>query len=417
MNHSSRPLSDADPSAITIDEARARIEKSIRVELNTESVDLNSALGRITSADITSPMSVPSFRASAMDGYAVRVAESHEPLMLTGQSFAGHPGDNALAPFCCQRITTGARVPDDADAVVQQENVERVGDQIRIKQQPFVGLHVRDPGSDSTIGSHLISANSRLGPAEMGLLAAHGVTRIEVKRKMCIAMFSTGDELSQPGQSLKDGQIYDANRPLISTLLANSAIEIIDLGISKDTKRAIDDAFCRASEADFIVSSGGVSVGDADHVRAVLESHGRMELWKIAMKPGRPLTFGMYGAGQPYFGLPGNPVSAAITCLLFVKPAIDYALGIAKPLFPALKLPVCGVLTKNPGRVEYQRAIMQQSADGNWHVQTTGIQDSHVLSSLHKANCLIELPLESEGAVDGDIVNVYPFTHFGNAQL
>jgi len=417
MNETPRIHCDADPHAITIDEARLRIKNAIEFSTGMESVPVESALGRVSATDISSPMSVPSFRASAMDGFAVRTADCTSPLTLAGQSFAGHPGVDAIAPFSCQRITTGARVPDEADAVVQQENVTIQGDLITINQLPVKGLHIREPGSDSRLGAQLIASAARIGSAELALLAAHGITHVEVKRRLEIALFSTGDELKQPGQSLNNGQIFDANRPLISALLTSSAVNIVDLGICADSRQSLEDTFATAASADLVISSGGVSVGDADHVRSVLQSHGSVDLWKIAMKPGRPLTFGSYRTGQPYFGLPGNPVSAAITCLLFVKPAIDHMLGISKPLPPPLQLPLVGELTKNPGRVEYQRAVMTVDHNGVWQVGTTGQQDSHVLSSLHHANCLIELPVESNGARNGERVNVYPFTHFYYQQL
>ncbi len=417
MIQTPRIQSDADPAAITIEEARSRIENAIRFTPGIESVAIEHAIGRVSASDVISPMSVPPFRASAMDGYAVRTSDCSSPLKLAGQSLAGHPGPDEIEPLSCQRITTGARVPDEADAVVQQENVSIDGAFITITQLPTKGLHIRLPGSDSQLGSRLMTSNTRVGAAQIALLAAHGITRIDVKTQLTIALFSTGDELSTPGQKLAPGEIFDANRPLIKALLASNSINLVDLGICADSPSDLQGIFARASDADLVISSGGVSVGDADHVRTVLEAHGHIDLWKIAMKPGRPLTFGFYREGQPYFGLPGNPVSAAITCLLFVQPAINYLLGISETLPPPLQLQLDGILTKNPGRVEYQRAVMAINDKGHWQVGTTGLQDSHVLSSLHRANCLIELPIESNGAQDGDIVSVYPFTHFNASQL
>ncbi|MFK7854373.1 MAG: gephyrin-like molybdotransferase Glp [Granulosicoccus sp.] len=417
MKQPARIQSDSDPNAITIEEARSRITKSIQLDLDTEIIAIENAKGRICAVDVVSPMSVPSFRASAMDGYAVRVAECNSVLTVRGKSLAGHPGSDMLDVSSCQRITTGARVPDQADAVVQQENVTVVGDQIKINQAPTVGLHIREPGTDSKVGSPLIKSPCRIGAAEIALAAAHGISSIEVKRPLSVAIFSTGDELCTPGTSLNKGQIFDANRPLINALLASSAVNVIDLGICADSRQALEEIFARSENADLLISSGGVSVGEADHVRSVLESHGSVALWKIAMKPGRPLTFGFYREQQPYFGLPGNPVSAAITCLLFVKPAINHLLGLSEVLPPPMQLPLKGQLIKNPGRTEYQRAFMSISEEGFWYVATTGLQDSHVLSSLHLANCLIELPTDSMGASDGDLVQVYPFTHFAEPKL
>ncbi|ASJ75047.1 gephyrin-like molybdotransferase Glp [Granulosicoccus antarcticus] len=412
-----RPICDADPSALSIEQALERIQNGLPRITETEDIDCSNALGRICAQDVISPMSVPSFRASAMDGYAVRAADCENPLRLEGRSIAGHPGTDHMPAQSCQRITTGARVPDDADAVVQQENVERCDDMIVVKVAPHAGLHVRNPGTDSQEGDILLSKGSRIGPSELALLAAHGITHLVVFRVLRIALLSTGDELREPGNLLEPGQIYDANRPLLQAMLASSAVELIDLGICKDSEEALEETLNAASEVDIIISSGGVSVGDADHVRSVLERTGQVDLWKIAMKPGRPLTFGFSRPGQCYFGLPGNPVSAAITALIFVNPSIRYMLGHELPLPAPLRLPVTDSLRKNPGRVEYQRAIMQKDSQNNWTVGTTGLQDSHVLSSLHKANCLIALELNSEGAQIGDQVEVYPFTHFSSPIL
>lgn len=410
-------INDSDPSALTIEQALLRIRETLPRIAESEDIDCAEALGRINATDIHSPMSVPPFRASAMDGYAVRVADCEKPLRLAGQSMAGHPGSDRLEAGSCQRITTGARVPDDADAVVQQENVTVHEDTIVVTVMPATGLHVRDPGSDSHEGELLINSGTRLGPSQLALLAAHGVSNVKVFRKLVIALLSTGDELRKPGNPLEAGQIYDANRPLLQSMLSEPAVDIVDLGICKDSESALEQRLAAASEADIVISSGGVSVGDADHVRSVLERHGKINFWKIAMKPGRPLTFGTSRPDQAYFGLPGNPVSAAITTLLFVQPAIRYMQGCELVLPPPIDLALTDDLRKNPGRVEYQRAIMSRNDHGIWQVGTTGLQDSHVLSSLHKANCLIELDMDSAGASTGDVVKVYPFSHFAEPVL
>jgi len=419
MNHTSGVINDADPSAITIEQARSRVLENLARIRETQTIDVSAALGRVVAVDIISPMSVPSFRASAMDGYAVRASDCTRPLKRVGQSLAGHPGDDHLSANTTQRITTGARVPDGADTVVQQENVELQGDTVIVLKQPQVGLHVRVPGTDSQSGSVLLRAGVRIGAAETGLLAAHGITRVTVVRKLRISVFSTGDELVEASLDLERGQIYDANRALLQALLDEPSCHVTDLGIIKDSINDLQNVFDATHEADLVLSSGGVSVGDADHVKTVLESRGKISLWKIAMKPGRPLTFGLLDAGNVFFGLPGNPVSAALTCLLFVKPAIAYLCGTQPDLVPPLQLVLRGSLSKNPGRVEYQRARMVYStgADPQWNVTTTGLQDSHVLSSLHKANCLIELPVHSTGASDGDLVTVIPFSHFSRPVL
>lgn len=408
---------DADPTAISIDEARTRIKQRLTQHTEFETIHCADALGRVVATDIASPISVPSFRASAMDGYAVRAAECGMPLTVRGQSLAGHPGMDSMELGTAQRITTGARVPNDADSVVQQENTERDEDIVRITQQPEAGLNVRLPGSDSEQGTLLIKAGSKMGAAQIALLSAHGIDHVDVLTPLVIALFSTGDELQRVGDSLAAGQIYDANRPLLQALLASKAVHIIDLGICEDTEADVESMFLAAVDAHLVISSGGVSVGEADFVRPVLEKQGELDIWKIAMKPGRPLTFGFCTPQQAFFGLPGNPVSAAITALQFVRPAIRHILGMPAHLSPPLYLPLSSTLNKLPGRVEYQRAIMSCNENGDWQVGTTGLQDSHVLSSLHTANCLIELDIDSSGASPGDLVRVIPFSQFQDDML
>ena len=416
LNESDRIINDADPSAISIEQAKSRILNQLRCIEEQESIGCATAQGRIVAADIVSQYDIPSFRASAMDGYAVRCSDCHSPLQLAGASLAGHPGVDTLSQGSTQRITTGARVPDDADAVVQQENVTIKGNQIVADKLPQPGLHIRNPGTDLKRGSVILTIGDRVGPAQSALLAAHGIKQLCVKRKLRVAVFSTGDELVNPGEALQTGQINDANRALLIGMFDEPMIDIIDLGIARDTEQSLRNTLSAASDADVIISSGGVSVGDADYVKAVVGEHGTVKLWKVAMKPGRPLTFAKMNNGAAFFGLPGNPVSAALTGLLFVKPAIACLMGTEYVQPPPLALPLQGRLRKNPGRVEYQRA--QMVSDGsNWSVTTTGLQDSHVLSSLHLADCLIELSYDSTGADEGDTVTVIPFTHFAPSAL
>lgn len=417
MNKPEGIINDADPSAISIEEARRRIISKLIRCVEQENISVAAALGRINAETIESPMQVPPFRASAMDGYAIRSCDWDKPLRVAGQSLAGHPGQDALTPLSAQRITTGARVPNDADAVVQQENVTLTGSKIVINKKPEPQLHIRQPGSDSDIGCALLQKGAYIGSVESALLAAHGITQVNVIRKLKVAVFSTGDELVEPGNARRHAQIYDANRTLLSSMLNARHLEIIDLGIARDTENDLQRVIDLSRNADVVVSSGGVSVGDADYVKKVLQANGTLDIWKIAMKPGRPLTFGFLKPDQAFFGLPGNPVSAAVTCLMFVRPALDALVGVKPEALPALKLPLIGHMAKNPGRVEYQRAIMQGNDNGQWSVSTTGLQDSHVLTSLHKANCLVELSAESMGASDGDLVNVYPYSNFARSRI
>lgn len=417
MQRSGSTDDDHDPSSLSIAEARARILDALAPLEETERLAAREARGRVLAADVVAPMDVPSFRASAMDGYALRHAEHAAPLRIVGRSLAGHPHEGPLPAGACVRITTGARVPDDADTVVQQENAHVEDDLVRVTTPPEPGLHVRGIGSDSVRGRPLIAKGTWLAASELALLAAHGVTTLDVVRPLRVALFSTGDELVEPGAATGPGQIHDANRALLDALLAESGIAVDDLGICRDSAEALERTLDAAHGADVVVSSGGVSVGEADHVRAALAARGRVELWKIAMKPGRPLTFGRTTDGQAFFGLPGNPVSAAITALLFLRPALDRLRGLLDAPSPPLAARLDGDLAKRPGRVEYQRGFVSVEADGSVVVRSTGAQDSHVLLSLQRANCLIELPLASSGARAGETVTVHPFSRYARSPL
>lgn len=417
MNFPVGVVNDADPNAMTIEQATAQILSFLRPLSTHEYLSIIDALGRYSAQQVRATVEVPPFRASAMDGFAVRVSECSAELTIEGKSLAGHPGKNALPTYTAQRVTTGAKVPDDADAVVQQENATVIDSTLIINEIPNKGQNIRLPGSGIKAGSILIHAGERIGPAAIALLSANGVAQIRVQTRLKIAIFSTGDELVNPGSPLQEGQIYDSNRALLLSMLEDQAVELIDLGIVSDTEQGVRDAFEAANGAELVISSGGVSVGEADYVKQVVSSLGKVNLWKVAMKPGRPLTFGALGENRSFFGLPGNPVSAAITCLLFVKPAIEFMCGAAHREIPSLTLPLRGKLSKNPGRVEYQRAVIEKDANDHWIVTTTGLQDSHVLMSLQQANCLIELSTNSTGAEEGELVTVVPFEHFGQGPL
>ncbi len=352
-----------------------------------------------------------------MDGYAYRHAEGAQPLTIVGTSLAGHPFEGKIPPNACVRITTGAAVPDDADTVVMQENVTVVEQIVRIDTPPTNTFNVRNIGSDHTAGQKLLSAGVPLKAAEIALLASHGFSKINVKRKLQVAVLSTGDELHPAGEPLKPGGIYDSNRALLISMLQSPAIECVDAGICLDNIDTIKAAFKTIENADAVISTGGVSVGDADFVRTALQTSGTLAMWKIAMKPGRPLTFGKLSSGALFFGLPGNPVSAAITCLFFVKPALDSLLGKPAKDLITITATLDTNLRKLAGRVEYQRGVLSGNANEGYRVSTTGLQDSHVLTSLHKANCLVELPLSSTGAEAGDTVTTIPFSSIGDNLL
>jgi len=418
MNESSKITStDADPNSISIKAALQIILAHMPSIEQTETIAVQQALGRVLSCELISPINVPAFRASAMDGYAYKHSHGTDALLISDRSLAGHPSNDKANDRECHRITTGARVPDFADTVVQQENVEISDNVVTIKHHPNIGHHVRATGSDCAKGAILMCKGQPIGAAQIATLCSHGLVEVEVFRRIKVAVFSTGDELVDAGGSLPVGSIYDANRALLASMLSSPTVEVIDLGIVEDNVDALQVAIARCAGADLILSSGGVSVGDADYVRPVLERIGTLHLWKIAVKPGRPLTFGLLNKNQPYFGLPGNPVSAAVTCLLFVQPAIRKLLGQPPIELPRIKAQLTSPLKKLPGRVEYQRGHLKQDTAGVWCVSTTGLQDSHVISSLHQANCFIELAYDNAGAEVGATVDIIPFAHFNDSLL
>lgn len=413
--------SDADPSALSMQEALEKILALCEVPDQTEIIDVKAAMHRVSASDTFANISVPPFRSSAMDGYAFKHAQGEDALTIIGSSLAGHPFNGDLPDNSCIRITTGACVPNDADTVVMQENTTVSSGILQINKLPVHGFNVRDIGSDQPAGTLLLSAGTELKAPEIALLASHGFDKVTVRKPLVVSVISTGDELHDAGNeteaNLKPGGIYDANRALLINMLQSPAVQCTDSGICTDSLDAITAAFDQTAGSDLVITSGGVSVGDADFVKDALAKTGEIAMWKIAMKPGRPLTFGKLSSGAVFFGLPGNPVSAAITCLFFVKPALRSMQGLRPKELITIEARIDSNLYKLPGRIEYQRGVLAGNAADGYRVSTTGLQDSHVLTSLHKANCLIELPLDSQGAEAGSTVTVIPFSAIGDNQI
>jgi molybdopterin molybdotransferase len=400
--------------AIRLDEALERILAEVEPVEGQETVALTEALGRVLEEAVRSRVDVPSHTNSAMDGYALAAAElsaSDSPtLAVVGTAWAGRPLARAIGPGECARIMTGAAMPDGTDTVVMQEQVERAGDEARIGPGQRPGQHVRQAGEDIAAGDEILARGTLLRPAHLGLIASAGVGEVRVRRRPRVAFFSTGDELRGIGEILGKGEIYDSNRYTIHGMLARAGVEPVDLGVVKDDRAAIEAAFRRAAaEGDAIVTSGGVSVGEADFVTETLDRIGEVSFWKVAIKPGRPLAFGRV-AGTLFFGLPGNPVSVMATFYQVVQPALERLIGVADP-DPVVRLEaVCeSELRKKPGRLEVQRGILSLGDDGRYRVRTTGLQGSGVLSSMGRANCFIILPLEQGRVTPGETVMVQPF--------
>jgi len=403
---------DYDPNSMPVEQARQFIQQSLTAITDQESIKLSNALQRTLASDVLSPMNVPPHDYSAMDGYAVRFGDLlNTPckLKLIGSAYAGHEFDGRAAAGECVRIMTGALIPDGCDCVVMQEHVKIEGSLIEIGEGHRRGQNIRRTGEDVAQGAAVLTRGQVIRPAEMGLLASLGFSEVMVYRKLRVALFSTGDELRQPGSPLEAGQIYDSNRYSLFGMLGELDVEIIDMGSIRDDKASLKAAFLEASnQADAIITSGGVSVGEADYVKQLLAEIGEVVFWKIAMKPGKPLAYGKIGTCH-FFGLPGNPVAVMVTFQQIVRDALRLLMG--QRLKPTLAFHVISAspIRKLPGRTEFQRGILSQDENGRWVVHTTGEQGSGILSSMSKANCFIVLP-ESQGNVEaGYAVQVQPF--------
>ncbi len=404
---------DLPPGTLTVEEALERIRTEVDKVQGEERVAIRDALDRVLAEDITAPMDVPPHRNSAMDGYALRaddLPESGEAsLTVIGKSFAGTPFEGRVDPGQCVRIMTGAVVPDDTDTVVMQEQVRPDHDRIILSPGHQRGQNIRNPGEDMKRGEPILLQGRLLNAADIGLIASLGIAEVSVVRRPRVVFFSTGDELRGIGEILEQGDIYDSNRYTLHALLSRMNVEMIDQGVIPDDHNAIRAAFKNAAEVgDMVITSGGVSVGEADFVKQTLDEMGEIGFWKIAMKPGKPLAFGQLGKAW-FFGLPGNPVSVMATFMLFVRPALQIMQGtrVAAPL--SLRATLASDIRKTPGRKDYQRGILNKTTDGSLTVTTTGLQGSHVLSSMSKANCFIVLPRESGGVPRGETIEVIPF--------
>lgn len=398
---------------MSIDEALAQIKAATQSVTDSEKVGLKSALGRVLTEDVISPINMPYDRNSAMDGYALssKDIEINQAVTLTlvGTSWAGRPYPEAIQPGQCVRIFTGAVIPEGADSVVIQELVETDGINISFPANSASRQNIRYAGEDVVQGGLLCTRHKKLNPADIGLLAAAGIDSVLVKRKLNIAFFSTGDELISINQPPEPGKIYDSNRYALAGLLADPCYNATDLGAIPDDKALLEACINQAAATnDVIISTGGASVGDADYIQEILAACGKITFWKIAIKPGKPLAFGKIG-GCCFFGLPGNPVAVMVTFRQIVAPALNLLSG-ALASNPLRLLATCTTnLTKAPGRQEFQRGILSQDKDGNFFVASAGQQGSHILSSMSRANCYIILPSGCKGILSGETVWVEPF--------
>ena len=408
---------DFDSEAITVTEARHRILAKITPVSATEKSALYQGLNRVLAQDIISAINVPGHTNSAMDGYALSADDlpqsAPNQYSVIGTAYAGRPFDGQCHAGQCIRIMTGAAMPAGTDTVIMQEHVEKASEtDIRIAPGHNKYQNVRQAGEDIAKSSIVLNQGHTIQAADLGVMASIGIGEITVYRRPRIAFFSTGDELRPVGDTLGTGDIYDSNRYSLHGMLSQLNVETIDLGIVRDNLEDLREALISASStADLVITTGGVSVGEADYVKQIVEEMGEIHFWKIAMKPGRPITFGKLG-NAAYFGLPGNPVSVMTTFYQFALPAIQRLSGQADRTPLTIEVICTSDLRKRAGRFECQRGILSYNESGQLTVCATGKQGSGILTSMSRANCLILLDEECDGIEAGDSVTVQPFSTY-----
>lgn len=402
------------PTALSLDAALDRIAESYGPVTGTETVPLRAALGRVLAEEVTAPVNVPPAAVSAMDGWAFVAAPGDGPRRLTvvGRVPAGSSFPDRVMAGQAVRIFTGAPIPAGVDCVAMQEDcrTESDGAAVWVPAGLEVGTNIRPKGEDMTAGSVVLRPGQRMRAQEVGLAAAVGRSTVMVRQRLRVALFSTGDELREPGQDKPDHAIYDANRHTIAAQLDGLGVEVIDLGILPDQPDAVRAALAEAAtRADLLVTSGGVSVGEEDHVKAAVAALGVIDLWKLAIKPGKPLALGRVGS-TPFLGLPGNPVSAMVTFLLVGRPLVLRLSGASDTPTPRCLVVSGFTFTKKPGRREFLRARLERSVDGLPMAIRFPNNSSGVLTSMVEADGLVDMPAEAEVIAPGDMVEFLPFT-------
>lgn len=399
------------PAFLSVVQGQQKILEAISPIDATETITLERAYGRILSEDISSPINVPAYTNSAMDGYAIRGEDiAHEQFDVVASIMAGHGYDKTLTKGQAAQIMTGAPMPEGADTVVMREQAIVDGERVGFANASIkLGQNVRQAGEDLAVGQSVFTTGTLVQAPEMGMIASLGMNAVKVKRALRVAVFSTGDEVQAPGTPLNANSIYDSNRYTIMAMLQKLGCEIVDLGILEDNEAVMEQAIVDASKsADLIITSGGVSVGDADFIKNVLEKRGSVDFWRINMRPGRPLAFGDI-SDVPFFGLPGNPVAVMVSFINFVEPAIKKMQGVLN--FEPLKVPAIATesLRSRQGRTEFSRGVYEiDSLTGQLSVKTTGKQGSGILRSMSEANCLIEIAPHIDTVKPGESVTIIP---------
>lgn len=402
------------PGLMPISDAIEQMLTSITEIKTTQSLALEHTAGFVLAEDILSPINVPPFDNSAMDGYAIKRADlaAANTLPMAGKSFAGQPFEGEWPAGTCIRIMTGAKIPSGCDAVVMQEDTQVVDSGIQFNDTNVkLGNNIRPLGDDISTGAIVLAKGSRLTPRDIPMIASLGISHLTVFHKPKVAFFSTGDELKSLGDSLEEGQIYDSNRYGLKILLEKFGCVGIDLGIIPDIPEQLRDTFNEAQEiADVVITSGGVSVGEADYTKEILDELGSVSFWKIAIKPGKPFAFGQLEKAW-FCGLPGNPVSAALTTYVLVQPLLAKLSG-ESDWQPPQTIPATtkSSFKKKPGRTDYQRGVYTVN-NGKFEVESAGNQSSGAFTSMSVANCFVILEHERGRVEAGETVQIQPFNH------
>lgn len=404
--------------SLRAEQARELILDRIRFVQGYEWIALHAVAGRVLTEEFVCKADVPAHANSAVDGYAVRSldfsqAQTGRGFKVIDTAFAGRPAHSTVQAMTAIRIMTGAIVPQGSDTVLMQEHVEIGPDTIRIHSKPKPGENIRSAGEDMKKGESVLSAGRLCSPADVGLIASLGFGEIKVRRRVRVGILSTGNEIKSIGTALDKGSVFDSNRYTLYAALQSRCVDLNDYGIVVDDPARLEEVMAAAqNDNDLVISTGGVSVGEADHTKTILHKRGEVLFSKVAIKPGRPLTFAILGS-TAFFGLPGNPVAVMVTYYQFVWPALRKLMGIC-PASRILTIQACSMdrIRKKPGRTEYQRGILEQDEAGQWSVRSTGRQGSGILRSMSLANGLIVLPHDKANIEAGEEVTVQPFEAF-----
>jgi molybdopterin molybdotransferase len=419
LDEIAQALQGFDPQALSVDKAQEFIQHLVQAlpPVAAEELPLMQALGRIVAEDIISPIHVPAHDNSAMDGFAFdgkQLGLAPLKLHVVGTALAGKAWQGNVKTGECVKIMTGAVMPAGLDTVIAQElaTVHTSGDETIVEIPAGIlqaGDNRRKAGEDLQRGLPALRVGSALSPAALGLVASLGISKVKVNRQLRVAYFSTGDEVLSLGDAMREGAVYDSNRFTVFGLLTRMGCQVVDMGVVRDDPVLLEQAFSKASEnSDVIITSGGVSVGEADFTKAMMKKLGDVAFWKISMRPGRPMAVGRLGKCI-LFGLPGNPVAVMVTFLAFVKPALLHLMGATANTTPYLRAKSAAALRKKPGRTEYQRGFVRTLSDGTLQVEAAGNQGSGVLRSMVEANGLIVLHHHQSSVAAGDEVDVMMF--------